>query len=29
MGSVGVKLEKCGKVEWSEKCHYASEIPFE
>ena len=28
-GSVRVKLTKCDKVEWSEKCHYASDIRFE
>ena len=27
--SVRVKSTKCDKVEWSEKCHYASDIPFE
>ena len=24
-----VKLKKCDKVEWGEKCHYASDIRFE
>ena len=28
-GSVRVKLTKCDKVEWGEKCHYVSDIPFE
>ena len=28
-GSVRVKLTKCDKVEWSEKCHYANDILFE
>ena len=28
-GSVRVKLTKCDKIEWSEKCHYASDIPLE
>ena len=28
-GSVRVKVTKCDKVKWSEKCHYASDIPFE
>ena len=28
-GSVRVKLTKCDKVNWSLKCHYASDIPFE
>ena len=25
-GKDGVKLTKCDKVEWSEKCHYAGDI---
>ena len=29
MGSDRVKLTKCDKVEWGEKCHYASYILFE
>ena len=28
-GSDGVKLTKCDKVEWGEKCHYASDTFFE
>ena len=28
-GSVRVKLRKCEKVDWGEKCHYTSDIPFE
>ena len=28
-GSGRVKLTKCDKVEWGEKCHYASDILFE
>ena len=28
-GNYRVKLTKCDKVEWDEKCHYASDILFE
>ena len=28
-GSGRVKLTKCNKVEWAEKCHFASDILFE
>ena len=28
-GSGRVKLTKCDKVEWDEKCHYASDILLE
>ena len=29
MGSDGVQLTKCDKVECGERCHYASDILFE
>ena len=29
MGSDRAKLTRCDKVEWGEKCHYASDILFE
>ena len=29
MGNDRVKLTKYGKIEWDEKCHYASDILFE
>ena len=29
MGGDRVKLTKCDKVEWGEKCHYSSDTLFE